>query len=270
MKYRNYRLLLHAYAVRKKRLVEIRWGTAGYMILGTVFTVIALANAFNIHAEPPTQSPYATQPLSTQQAGIQQATSTQSARTLAQDTFQRPDALQGWRIASDGQTWQGDMMWLFRIQQGMGVISGGPGKATVRLGPISVSADVACSASISSFQNGAASISAMARYGGPDMWDKAALDSKTLSLIQHGPAGNVTLASIPFVAVDGAMYTIRLRSNGQALDAKAWFSGNPEPEQWMVHATDTVLHSGPSGMRFILATASVVRVSSFSVRSVSE
>jgi len=270
MKLRDHRLILRTYAARKKRLFEIRWGTVAYLTLGTVFTLVSLANAFGLHAEQPVPTTSSTmQPLVTTQPPQQTAT-TRPPVVLAEDTFQRPDDLQGWKRASDGQTWFGDHVWLMSIQQGTGVIAGTNERVTARLGPMTSNVDVTCTASISDFVQGQASVGAVVRYSGPNVWDKASLDGTQIAIIQHSPQGNVLLASVPFAASAGTMYSIRFRSNGQALDAKAWASGTPEPPDWMIHATDTRLHSGVAGIRVILAPNAIVRVTSFVAQSVSQ
>lgn len=195
------------------------------------------------------------------------ALSPSPAMLLAQDTFQRGDQ-NLWGTASDGQRWgaNANNLQSFSVAGQMGMIANGPGAFDATLGPCVGDADVVFSGSLNLFSPGAPdapNIGSILRWSDTNNWYKAYIDGSQFILIKK-VAGKVTLLNaIPFPAQNGQAYTLRFRSVGTMLMAKAWLTGQAEPANWMVTANDTALSSGFGGLRIVLQKGSVARITMF-------
>jgi hypothetical protein len=183
---------------------------------------------------------------------------------LAQDDFARPDQ-PGWGLASDGERWAGDAnrSAAFAIRRQHGQIGEGTGFFTALLGPDETDADVSVSGTISSFAHGQANLGIVVRYQNEANYDKVYLDGTALVLIQRRAGHLLVLDAVPFVARANVSYTLRLRTIGMLLLARAWPSTTSEPRQWMVIGQDEALTHGRSGIRVLLARGVEVAISAF-------
>ena len=103
--------------------------------------------------------------------------------------------------------------------------------------------------SLSSFSN--SNFGDVLRWTNGNNWYKAFIDGGNL-IIQKKVAGTATtLASVPFTATAGSLYTIHFRVVGATLTANAWATSGSEPSGWMVTASDSALTSGYCGMRLL-------------------
>ena len=184
--------------------------------------------------------------------------------TLARDTFQRADQAL-WGSASDGQNWEGDAntVTMFSIVGGMGQIAGGQGTFNAILGPTVAASEVLISATASSFDAGKVNIGAAVRWNDPNNWYKALIDGTQLSIIKHINGVGKSLASVPFLAHAGIVYSIRIRAQGTTLSAKVWPTTTAQPANWMLVISDTSLASGRGGIRIVEQKDAIVRVSTF-------
>ncbi len=186
------------------------------------------------------------------------------ATTLAHDTFQRADQAL-WGPAVDGQDWEGDAntVTAFSIVRGMGQIAGGQGAFNAILGPTSTASEVLINATASSFDAGKVNIGAAVRWNDPNNWYKALIDGTQLSIIKHINGIGKSLASVPFLAHAGIVYSIRVRAQGTMFSAKVWPTTTAEPANWMIVISDTSLASGRGGIRIVVQKDATVRVSAF-------
>jgi hypothetical protein len=184
---------------------------------------------------------------------------------LARDTFQRT-AQVFWGTASDGHTWSGDAnsIEIFSIGQNSGLIAAGQGAFNAILGPASADAEVVASASVNHFAaDGTVNIGVALRWTDSNNWYKALINGAQLQILSRVQGSTRVLASLPFAAQGGVSYTLRFRALGANLLVKAWQSGQPEPANWLLQATDTALAQGMGGIRVVLQSATVIRVSAF-------
>ncbi len=184
--------------------------------------------------------------------------------TLAHDTFQRADQAL-WGSAVDGQDWEGDAntAGMFSIAGGMGQIAGGQGTFNAILGPTAPATDVSVSATTSRFDAGKVNIGAVVRWKDTNNWYKALIDGTQLSIIKHINGIGKSLASIPFRAQAGIVYTLRIRAQGATLSAKVWPTTTAEPANWMIVTSDLSLSSGRDGIRVVVQSDAIVRISAF-------
>jgi hypothetical protein len=183
---------------------------------------------------------------------------------LAHDTFQRPDQPL-WGKASDGSTWAGeaDSVKVFAIAGETGTITGGQGFFDALLGPMRVDAAVQVSASISNFNGGRDNFGAVSRWADDNDYYKAYLDGTHLMVMRRVAGESTVLGMAPFAAKDGTSYTLRFLVHGTQLLARAWETGGTEPRNWMVSVSDNSLSSGVGGIRVLLQTGTIVRVTAF-------
>lgn len=184
---------------------------------------------------------------------------------IARDTFQRA-AQVFWGTASDGHTWTSDAnsIEIFSIASGAGLIAAGQGAFNAILGPASADVDVTFSASVNQFSaNGVVNIGAVLRWTDGNDWYKALLNGTQLQILSRVRGVTTVLASLPFTAQGGQAYTLLFRALGANLLVKAWQSGQPEPANWLLKATDTALAQGMAGIRVVLQNTTTIRVTSF-------
>jgi hypothetical protein len=181
---------------------------------------------------------------------------------LAQDTFQRADQLL-WGTASDGQTWGGDATnkAVFSIATMTGQAANGQGGFNATLGPMITDAEVQFSGSMNQFKQ--SNFGALLRWTDANDWYKAYIDGANLILLKNMAGMATRLGAVPFKAIARVAYTLRFRVSGTSLSAKAWQTGNPEPANWMVTATDTSFQGGFGGLRFLLKNGIVARITLF-------
>lgn len=183
---------------------------------------------------------------------------------LAQDTFARPDQ-RGWGVASGGEHWGGDAnrSTVFAIHQQHGQIGGGAGFFTALLGPDETDIDVQVSGTVSRFAHQQVNLGVVVRYQNEANYDKVYLDGTALVLMQRVAGHLLVLDAMPFVARANVSYTLRLRTAGSLLLARAWHSAAAEPMQWQVLGQDEALIQGTSGIRVLLAKGVEITISAF-------
>jgi hypothetical protein len=188
-----------------------------------------------------------------------------NAQVLAKDTFMRA-AQALWGTASDGRVWTGDAnsIEIFSITQGVGQINAGQGAFNAILGPTSADTDIVFSATVNHFAaDGTVNIGAALRWTDGNNWYKALIDGTQIQILSRVRGTTHVLATAPFAALGGVSYTLRFRALGANLLAKAWRSDQPEPATWTIMATDTSFSQGMGGIRVLLQSTTVVRVTSF-------
>jgi len=184
---------------------------------------------------------------------------------LAQDTFQRADQLL-WGSASDGQTWGGDTtnQAVFSIVAKTGQAANGQGAFNATLGPVITDGEVQFSGSINRFNQ--SNFGALLRWTDANDWYKAYIDGTNLILLKKVAGMTTRIGAVPFKAIAGVFYTLRFRVSGTplaTLSAKVWQTGNPEPANWLVTATDSSLQRGFGGLRFLLGNGIVAKITLF-------
>lgn len=185
------------------------------------------------------------------------------ATMLAQDTFQRPDQ-QFWGVASDGESWMGDAAKTpaFVIVNHSGRVTGaGSAIFDSVLGKQVADSEVFFSGSISHFA--AANMGALLRWTDSNNLYKVFIDGANLTAIKKVNGAISTLQSVPFTARDGVSYSIRVRVVGTGIMARVWQTGQAEPPNWMLMATDSGLTAGFDGLRLIAQTGITITITSF-------
>ncbi|MGH2497888.1 MAG: hypothetical protein ACRDIV_24565 [Ktedonobacteraceae bacterium] len=210
------------------------------------------------------------QPVKTTTPATSSTTVANGANVLAKDTFQRA-AQTFWGSASDGRLWAGDAnsIEVFSIVTGAGQIDHAQGTFNAVLGPQITNAEVLVTASVNHFAaGGTVNIGAALRWKDGNNWYKALIDGAKLQILSRVNGVTTSLASMPFVAKDGATYNLRFRAMGANLFARAWQSGQPEPTAWMLTVANTALTQGLGGVRVLVLNTTVIRVTSFLETSV--
>lgn len=190
-------------------------------------------------------------------------TSLPPANMLARDTFQRPDQ-QLWGVASDGQSWAGDAAKApaFAIVNHSGqVIGTGSAIYDSVLGKPVTDSEVLFSGSVNHFA--AANMGALLRWTDANNLYKVFIDGTNLTAIKKVNGAISSLQSVPFTAKDGISYSIRVRVMGTGIMARAWQTGQAEPPNWMLIASDNALTSGYDGLRLIAQTGITITITSF-------
>ncbi len=190
-------------------------------------------------------------------------TSLPPATTLAQDTFMRPDQ-QFWGMASDGESWVGDAAKTpaFTIVNHTGRVTGaGSAIYDSVLGKQVADSEVLFSGSVSHFA--AANMGALLRWTDSNNLYKVFIDGTNLTAIKKVNGAISMLQSVPFAAKDGVSYSIRVRVVGTSIMARVWQTGQAEPPNWMLIATDSGLTSGFDGLRLIAQTGITITITSF-------
>ena len=197
-------------------------------------------------------------------------TTTNGAIVLAKDTFQRA-AQVFWGTASDGRMWGGDAnsLEVFSITTGAGQIDHAQGTFNAVLGGLTTNTEVLVSASVNQFvAGGQVNIGAVLRWTNANNWYKALIDGTNLQILSRVNGVTTSLVKMPFPARGGVTYNLRFRVLGANLFARAWPSGQPEPATWMLTVANTALTQGMGGVRVLVQTATIVRVTSFLETSV--
>lgn len=182
---------------------------------------------------------------------------------LARDTFQRPDQ-QFWGVASDGQSWAGDAAKApaFAIVDHTGQVTGaGSAIYDSVLGKPMTDSEVLFSGSINHFA--AANVGALLRWTDGNNLYKVFIDGTNLSAIKKVNGAISSLQSVSFAAKDGTSYSIRVRVVGTSIMARVWQTGQGEPPNWMLIASDNALTSGYDGLRLITQTGITISITSF-------
>jgi hypothetical protein len=185
---------------------------------------------------------------------------------LAQDTFQRQNQ-QLWGTASDGRTWGGDANKTnaFSIANGVGQIADAQGTLNALLGQSGTNMEVMVSGSLNHFDDGDVNLGVVLRWSDANNWYKVLIDGTHVTLLKRVKGVTTTLATAPFQAQDGKMYSLRFQAIGAMLFARAWPVGSPEPQTWTLNVTDTTLTTGQAGVRVLIEEQSVVNIITFSV-----
>ena len=201
-----------------------------------------------------------------QPARPQPVAATPVVNTLAQDTFRRQNQ-QLWGTATDGRMWQGDANTAnaFSIANGAGQIANKQGTLNALLGLPGTNMEVTVSGSLNQFNNGLVNLGAVLRWTDDNDWYKVLIDGTHVSILKRFKGVTTTLATVPFQAQGGTMYSLRFRAIGAMLFARAWQVGTPEPQNWMLNVTDTRLTTGQAGVRVLLQNRSVVNITAFNV-----
>lgn len=186
--------------------------------------------------------------------------------TLALDNFQRPNQ-QFWGTATDKQIWSGDANKAnaFSIANGIGQIANAQGTFNALLGQAGMNMEVMVSGSVNRFNNGKVNLGVVLRWTDNNDWYKVLIDGKNLTLLKRVGGKTTTLASQAFPAQSGLAYTLRFRAIGAMLFARAWPTGTPEPQNWMLNVTDNTLPTGLPGVRVLMQAQSVVNITAFKV-----
>jgi hypothetical protein len=185
--------------------------------------------------------------------------------TLAHDSFQRADQ-PFWGRAGDGQPWGADANSLnvFSIAGGSGQLANGQGAYDALLGPQAGDGEIVFTGSISRFN--ATSFGALLRWQDANNWYRASLDGAYLFITRNVAGVSTRLGVSPFAAEAGTLYTLRFRVQGTVLAVKAWAAGTPEPPSWLMILKDNSLHSGYSGLHFVVRKRVKVSITAFSER----
>src|SRR5262249_27023513 len=98
--------------------------------------------------------------------------------------------------------------------------------------------DITMSGSINQFGNGV-NFGAVLRWTNPNNWYKAFIDGNQLAILRNVNGQKQTIAHMDVQTSAGVTQTIRFRSVGAMLFAKAWPGGTPEPQKWLVITDNT-------------------------------
>ncbi len=214
----------------------------------------------------PTAVPVAPKSAKQGQGKVVPGGTTQNMNILSQDTFQRQNQ-QLWGTASDGRTWEGDANKAnaFSIANGAGQIANAQGTLNALLGLPGTDMEVMASGSLNHFDNGNVNLGVVLRWTDDKDWYKALIDGTHVRLLKRVNGVTTTLATTPFQAQGGKMYSLRFQAIGAMFFASAWPVGSPEPQKWMLNATDTTLTTGQAGVRVLVQAQSVVDITAFRV-----
>jgi len=205
----------------------------------------------------------ASTPVATVKTTATTTTSLPPANVLARDTFQRPDQ-QFWGVASDGQSWAGDAAKApaFTIVNSTGQVTGaGSAIYDSVLGKPVADSEVLFSGSVNHFA--AANMGVLLRWTDGNNLYKVFIDGTNLTAIKKVNGAISSLQSVPFAAKDGTSYSLRVRVVGTGIMARAWQTGQAEPPNWMLIASDNALTSGYDGLRLIAQTGITLTITSF-------
>jgi hypothetical protein len=170
---------------------------------------------------------------------------------LAQDTFQRTDSV-FWGTASDGLVWGADAnsSLNFAITTRSGQVVDGTSVYSAVLGPVATDAEVVFSGLVNTFDH--ANMGAILHWQNTGNWYKAYIDGGQLALLKDTHGVLKQIATVPFNAIAGTLYTLRFRIVGTRMWARAWPTKQAEPSAWMITAVDTSIPSGSGGIRLLL------------------
>ena len=202
-------------------------------------------------------------------APIGGGTGAMGATVLAQDMFHRVNQPL-WGTATDTRTWNGDAnsannQNVFSVTNMMGQIANGQGTFDALLGPANSNAELVMSGSLNHFNAGAINLGVVQRWKDANNWYKLLLDGTNIIILKRVNGVTTQLATAPFPAKGGRLYTLRFRVVGAVLFAKGWRSNVAEPANWMLTVNDTDLTTGQAGVRVRVQTDTVVAIASFVV-----
>jgi hypothetical protein len=184
---------------------------------------------------------------------------------LARDTFQRPDQ-RFWGTASDSRIWGGDANTnaAFSIVNHAGQIANCKGALQGVLNVTITDAEILLSGTVNHFDaNGDINLGVVLRWQDANNWYKALINGSQIQLLKDVRGTITVLGSQPFEAQGGVSYNLRFRVQGSNLFAKAWPASQAEPANWALMVIDTQLVSGVGGIRVLLASGAIIRVTSF-------
>jgi hypothetical protein len=208
----------------------------------------------NTHSSPAMQS-----------AGTMQANAVQPNQqdVLSTDTFQRQNQ-NLWGTASDGRQWEGDANTqpYFSISGLTGRIAGGQGALNAVIGLPTDDVDITVSGIVNQFGD-SVNLGAILRWTDTNNWYKALIDGDHLKILKSINGQTTTIAQINMQTSAGVAQTLRFRSLGSMLFAKAWSSGTPEPQKWMLIADDQTFTTGRFGIRVFEESTTVINIMSF-------
>jgi hypothetical protein len=121
--------------------------------------------------------------------------------------------------------------------------------------------EVLFSGSINHFS--AANMGALLRWTDGNNLYKVFIDGTNLTAIKKVNGVVSSLQSVPFTAKDGITYSLRVRVMGTGIMARVWQTGQAEPPNWMLIASDNALISGYDGLRLITQTGITISITSF-------
>jgi len=190
---------------------------------------------------------------------------------LAEDTFKRADGLH-WGTATDNRMWEGDANHspVFSIIGNTGHIADGSGTFNALLGPNKDNVDVLLQGSVHHFAaKGQSNLGVVLRWSDANNWYKALIDNANLTILKRANGQGAVLSSVPFNTQDNTPYSLRFRAVGATLYAKAWPSNMPEPTNWTLTATDTALSTGQAGVRVLVQSDTVMKITLFQATAAS-
>ncbi len=190
---------------------------------------------------------------------------------LAEDTFKRANGAH-WGTASDNRMWEGDanQQAAFSIVGNTGQIANGTGTLNALLGPNKDNVDVLLQGSVNHFAaKGQSNLGVVLRWNDANNWYKALIDNANLTILKRANGQGGALSSVPFNAQDNTSYSLRFRAVGATLYAKAWPSNMPEPTNWTLTATDTALSTGQAGVRVLVQSDTVMKITLFQATAAS-
>jgi serine/threonine protein kinase len=191
-------------------------------------------------------------------------TPNQQTSVLATDTFQRQNQAL-WGTASDGHQWGGDANTkpFFSIDGLKGQIAGGRGALDAVIGLPTDNVDVTISGSVNQFGNNM-NFGVVLRWTDTNNYYKAFIDGNHLSILRSVNGQTSILKQMDVTTSAGVAQTLRFRSLGTMLFAKAWPSGATEPQNWMVFTDDITFSNGQFGIRVFEQPTTVITITSFS------
>lgn len=188
---------------------------------------------------------------------------------VAQDTFQRTDQLL-WGTATDTRSWESDAnspnnQQVFSVTNMMGRIANGQGTLNAVLGPANSNAELVMSGSLNHFAQGNVNLGVVLRWQDTNNWYKLLIDGTNIMLLKRVNGVTKQLATAPFPATGGKLYSLRFRIVGAVLFARGWSSTHAEPANWTLTVNDTDLVTGQAGIRVRVRNDTVVNIASFVV-----
>ena len=127
--------------------------------------------------------------------------------------------------------------------------------------------DITVSGSINQFGTDV-NLGVVLRWTDPNNWYKAFIDGNQLGILRSVNGQKQIIAHMNVTTSAGTEQTIRFRSVGAMLFAKAWPGGTTEPQKWLV-ITDNTFTTGQFGIRVSEQPATVILITSFNATTTS-